>query len=203
MRMKTDEVVEKWVKINYDYGPKYCQTCMIQGHDEEQCYVVHPDLHPNRDKSEYDEGKKVEGKHNKNTNKDNDIKRKQSEQHHGRKEDEFVHNEELLLKNGEEGSSYMARRDSVTTPRLFETSIGEIRVNQGEDAVISKGPDLIDEDEEVMQQRKDTEEDEGIKFNKQEISKAGDLSPRHTNSLKNGARKGRPFIPITSTNKEQ
>lgn len=47
-----------------------------------------------------------------------------------------------------------------------------------------------------MQQRKDTEEDEDIKFNIQQISKAGDLSPRHTNSLKNGARKGRPFIPL-------
>uniref|UniRef100_M1BH23 Non-LTR retroelement reverse transcriptase n=1 Tax=Solanum tuberosum TaxID=4113 RepID=M1BH23_SOLTU len=58
MRMKTDEVVKKWVKIKYDYVPKYCQTCMIQGHDEEQCYVVHPDLHPNREKSEYDEGKR-------------------------------------------------------------------------------------------------------------------------------------------------
>ncbi|XP_049413166.1 uncharacterized protein LOC125876094 [Solanum stenotomum] len=90
MRMKTDEVVEKWMKIKYDYVPKYCQTCMIQGHDEEQCYVVHPDLHPNREKSEYDEGKKVEGKHIRNTNKDNDTKEKESEQHHGRKKDEFV-----------------------------------------------------------------------------------------------------------------
>ncbi|KAH0633248.1 hypothetical protein KY284_036034 [Solanum tuberosum] len=94
MRMKTDEVVEKWVKIKYDYVPKYCQTCMIQGHDEQQCYVVHPDLHPNREKSEYDEGKKVEGKkvegkHNRNKNIDNDTKGKESEQHHGRKE-EFV-----------------------------------------------------------------------------------------------------------------
>ncbi|KAH0639363.1 hypothetical protein KY285_035949 [Solanum tuberosum] len=325
MRMKTDEVVEKWVKIKYDYVPKYCQTCMIQGHDEQQYYVVHPDLHPNREKSEYDEGKKVEGKHNRNKNIDNDTKGKESEQHHGRKE-EFVeqkhrkwggagrnkkpakvwnkvgiatgnkfnlldsgnlvrgedqivervnetaaeqksvqskvnspgrqnsnnkeleentsnkgmdnterrstphnkhklgvdcgsitkhvetqskdlhevHNEELLLKSGEEGSSYMAIRDSVTTPRkLFETSIGEIRINQGEDAVIPKGPDLIDEEEEVLQQRKDTEEDEDIKFNIQQISKVGDLSPRHTNSLKNGAFSNETFYSITSTNKEQ
>ncbi|KAH0749082.1 hypothetical protein KY290_028314 [Solanum tuberosum] len=90
MRIKIDKVVEKWVKIKYDYVPKYCQTCMIQGHDEQQCYVVHPDLHPNREKSEYDEGKKVEGKHNRNKNIDNDTKGKENEQHHGRKEDEFV-----------------------------------------------------------------------------------------------------------------
>ncbi|KAG5624938.1 hypothetical protein H5410_010156 [Solanum commersonii] len=225
MRMKTDEVVEKWVKIKYDYVPKYCQTCMIQGHDEEQCYVVHPDLHPNREKSEYDEGK-----HIKNTNKDNDTKGKETgrnkepakvwnkvgivignklnlldsgnlvrgedqvvervnekeaeqksvqskvnslgrqnsnnkelEENTSNKDLHVVHNEELLLKSGEEGSSYMARRNSVTTPRkLFETSIGEIRVNQGKNAVIPKGPDIIDEDEEIMQQRKYTEEDEDI-----------------------------------------
>ncbi|KAH0696199.1 hypothetical protein KY290_015827 [Solanum tuberosum] len=42
MRMQNMEVVEKWIKIKYDYVPKYCRTCMIQGHNEEQCYIVHP-----------------------------------------------------------------------------------------------------------------------------------------------------------------
>lgn len=26
--------------------PKYYKTCMIQGHDEEKCYVEQPGLHP-------------------------------------------------------------------------------------------------------------------------------------------------------------
>lgn len=39
-----EEVMEKWVRIKYDYVHKYCQTCKIQGHDEEQCYVKYPEL---------------------------------------------------------------------------------------------------------------------------------------------------------------
>ncbi|KAG5572504.1 hypothetical protein H5410_062270 [Solanum commersonii] len=58
---------------------------------------------------------------------------------------------------------------------------------EGEDT--RKGPDLIEKDDEVLQHRKDTKEDEDIEYNIQQISKAGDLSPRHTNSLKYGARK--------------
>ncbi|KAG5596571.1 hypothetical protein H5410_037803 [Solanum commersonii] len=78
------EIVEKWIKIKYDYMPKYCKTCMIQGHDEEQCYVGHPELHPARQKGstwttdmqKHEQGEmkykneetakgKEEGKHNK------------------------------------------------------------------------------------------------------------------------------------------
>ncbi|KAG5605257.1 hypothetical protein H5410_026749 [Solanum commersonii] len=55
---------------------------------------------------------------------------------------------------------------------------------------IMKGPELIEEEDEVLQHRKDTEEDEDMEYNIQQISKVGDLSPRHTNSLKQGARKG-------------
>jgi len=35
MRMQNKEVVEKWITIKYDYVLKYCQTCMIQGHNED------------------------------------------------------------------------------------------------------------------------------------------------------------------------
>ncbi|KAH0742870.1 hypothetical protein KY290_030863 [Solanum tuberosum] len=50
MRLQNDEVVEKWIKIKYDYMRKYCQTCMIQGHNEQQCYVEHPESYPNKEK---------------------------------------------------------------------------------------------------------------------------------------------------------
>ncbi|KAK4733567.1 hypothetical protein R3W88_007828 [Solanum pinnatisectum] len=59
MRMRNKEVVEKWIKIKYDYVPKYCQTCMIQGHNEEQCYVVQPELHPYKEKN-HEKGKKID-----------------------------------------------------------------------------------------------------------------------------------------------
>ncbi|KAH0679661.1 hypothetical protein KY284_020746 [Solanum tuberosum] len=61
---------------------------------------------------------------------------------------------------------------------------------------IMKGPKLIEEEDEVLQHRKDTEEDEDMEYNIQQISKAGDLSPRHTNSLKQGARKGKQTLPL-------
>lgn len=35
IKQKGGEVVEKWIKIKYDYVPKYCKTCIIQGHDEQ------------------------------------------------------------------------------------------------------------------------------------------------------------------------
>lgn len=28
------EISDKWVPIKYDYMPKYCTTCMLQGHNE-------------------------------------------------------------------------------------------------------------------------------------------------------------------------
>lgn len=36
--------MEKWIKIRYDYLPKYCTTCMIQGHNVDQCFMEHPEL---------------------------------------------------------------------------------------------------------------------------------------------------------------
>ncbi|XP_049406305.1 uncharacterized protein LOC125869967 [Solanum stenotomum] len=69
MRMQNNDVAEKWIKINYDYVPKYCQTSMIQGHDEEQCYVVHPELHPYKEKSGNDRGKQIEERPSKGDNK--------------------------------------------------------------------------------------------------------------------------------------
>ncbi|KAH0669305.1 hypothetical protein KY285_023463 [Solanum tuberosum] len=59
MRMNNEEIMEKWIKIKYGYVPKYCQTCMIQGHNEEQCFVVHPELYP-KEKVGQAEGRRTE-----------------------------------------------------------------------------------------------------------------------------------------------
>lgn len=51
MRSKaTGDIKEKWIDINYDYMPKYCKRCKLQGHDEEECYVIHPELYPKKEK---------------------------------------------------------------------------------------------------------------------------------------------------------
>lgn len=72
VRKLNGEVDKKWVRIKYDYIPKYCTTCKIQGHTEEECYFLHPELYPERkpDKEKdnnkgEDKGKKVENGENK------------------------------------------------------------------------------------------------------------------------------------------
>ncbi|KAH0669080.1 hypothetical protein KY289_023573 [Solanum tuberosum] len=55
MRKQSGEITEKWITIRYDHVPKYCKNCKIQGHDEEQCYVLHTNLYPKEK-----EGKKEE-----------------------------------------------------------------------------------------------------------------------------------------------
>ncbi|KAK4713217.1 hypothetical protein R3W88_019124 [Solanum pinnatisectum] len=41
----TDEVKSKWVKVQYDYMPKYCKECCLQGDDEHNCWTIHPELY--------------------------------------------------------------------------------------------------------------------------------------------------------------
>ncbi|KAH0666514.1 hypothetical protein KY285_027720 [Solanum tuberosum] len=57
MRKKTWEIMGKWVTINYDYVPKYCKTCKLQGHNEKECYVIHPELFPQDKQTEEKEQK--------------------------------------------------------------------------------------------------------------------------------------------------
>ncbi|XP_059284937.1 uncharacterized protein LOC132038265 [Lycium ferocissimum] len=37
-------IKSKWVRINYDYLPKYCKHCKLQGHEEMECRVLNPEL---------------------------------------------------------------------------------------------------------------------------------------------------------------
>ncbi|WMV15119.1 hypothetical protein MTR67_008504 [Solanum verrucosum] len=50
MKKKTGEINEKWIIIKYDYVPKYCKTCKLQGHNEKECFIIHPELYPKEDK---------------------------------------------------------------------------------------------------------------------------------------------------------
>ncbi|KAH0669463.1 hypothetical protein KY285_023625 [Solanum tuberosum] len=49
VRKQFGEVMEKWIRIKYDYVPKYCKNCCIQGHDEQECYVIHLELYPKKE----------------------------------------------------------------------------------------------------------------------------------------------------------
>lgn len=35
MKKKNGGVAEIWIGIKFDYVPKYCKNCMIQGHNEQ------------------------------------------------------------------------------------------------------------------------------------------------------------------------
>jgi len=39
------EIILTWIK-KYDYIPKYCKTCNLQDHKEEECFIIHPELRP-------------------------------------------------------------------------------------------------------------------------------------------------------------
>ncbi|KAH0720015.1 hypothetical protein KY284_005045 [Solanum tuberosum] len=43
MKTKAGEIREKWITIKYDYVPKYCKSCKLQGHNEQECFAIHPE----------------------------------------------------------------------------------------------------------------------------------------------------------------
>ncbi|KAK4343220.1 hypothetical protein RND71_039036 [Anisodus tanguticus] len=46
--MNGEEMETSSYKIRYDFLPKYCTTCMLQGHDLQGCWKEHPELQPER-----------------------------------------------------------------------------------------------------------------------------------------------------------
>lgn len=67
IKKKSDEIV--WITIKYDYLPKYCKNCKLQGHNEKDCFVLHPKLYPKEeDLNTGVEDKKEEVREEKNIN---------------------------------------------------------------------------------------------------------------------------------------
>uniref|UniRef100_M1B5Y0 Uncharacterized protein n=1 Tax=Solanum tuberosum TaxID=4113 RepID=M1B5Y0_SOLTU len=267
LKRSDGEVVEKWIKIKYDYMPKYCQTCMIQGHDEQQCYVEHPELHPNREKITTGEGetdrkkleqRKLEEKINIGANtfveadrgrggsndkrwegEDRADRFQEGKQNKGgpsKKKINQVWNKvgaittnkfEALNKEGTETLEQEQLKNKegndITTKQWVEDTFslldrsghqkkgneekGEPNAKEGksksEMAEISsetESPELaaalreISEDQINNMQERD--EDEEMEENIQQISRAGDLSPRHVNSLKREFKKGKAIMPL-------
>lgn len=48
--------------IKYDYLPKYCKECKLQGHDELECWKLHLELVENKADNKQGRGGIVEGK---------------------------------------------------------------------------------------------------------------------------------------------
>ncbi|XP_070020060.1 uncharacterized protein [Nicotiana sylvestris] len=44
----TGDIRTEWVTIKYDYLPKYCKECKLQGHDVFECWKIHPELMASR-----------------------------------------------------------------------------------------------------------------------------------------------------------
>nr|XP_033512783.1 uncharacterized protein LOC117277460 [Nicotiana tomentosiformis] len=40
----TGVVRTEWVRIQYNLLPKYCKACRLQGHNEFECWCLHPEL---------------------------------------------------------------------------------------------------------------------------------------------------------------
>ncbi|XP_016546560.2 uncharacterized protein LOC107846788 [Capsicum annuum] len=79
VKKQNKEVSEKWITIKYDYVPKYCKTFMIQGHNEQQCYMEHPELYPKKEEAENQKGKE-EANNNEEDNKQQETKDSKKEE---------------------------------------------------------------------------------------------------------------------------
>lgn len=61
----TREIRTKWVKIQYDFVPKYCKECRLQGHDAIDCWRLHPELVSHDKEKQATTGNVVEKEKNK------------------------------------------------------------------------------------------------------------------------------------------
>ncbi|KAG5632480.1 hypothetical protein H5410_004197 [Solanum commersonii] len=49
----TGHIEYKWIKVQYDYIPKYSEECCLQGNDDYGCWTIHPELEE-KEESEVD-----------------------------------------------------------------------------------------------------------------------------------------------------
>lgn len=48
----TGHIEYKWIKVQYDYIPKYSKECCLQGNDEYGCWTIHPELYDTKGEGE-------------------------------------------------------------------------------------------------------------------------------------------------------
>lgn len=60
----TSKVRIEWVKVQYDYIPKYCKECKLQGHNEEACWRFHMELFVQSEKDKQNTNAKGDANNN-------------------------------------------------------------------------------------------------------------------------------------------
>lgn len=65
-----------------DYNPKYCKNCKLQGHNKKDCFVIHPELYPKKEKKEGEEQK---------LDQNNEEDKKKQNQQRGNQREERTH----------------------------------------------------------------------------------------------------------------
>ncbi|KAH0712380.1 hypothetical protein KY289_008339 [Solanum tuberosum] len=88
VRKLSGEVVEKWVRIKYDHVPKYCTNCRLQGHNEHECYVLHPELYPKKmEEIEKELGDRQNGRANRTVSEEKETQMGNQREMDGNKEE--------------------------------------------------------------------------------------------------------------------
>ncbi|XP_060216757.1 uncharacterized protein LOC132644199 [Lycium barbarum] len=73
------EIKSKWIKIQYDYLPKYCRHCKLEGHGEIECRALNLELEKQFKEQIEKDNKKTETTINqpKNKEKEEDLQKKE------------------------------------------------------------------------------------------------------------------------------
>ncbi|KAH0743369.1 hypothetical protein KY290_031362 [Solanum tuberosum] len=177
MRKQSGEVTEKWITIRYDHVPKYCKTCKIQGHDEEQCYVLNPNLYPKENvekEEEMEKGGESSGK-GENTEGGRGVG---GGRQGGGKTEQIRHKKNI--QHDQEG---------ITTGNNFgalndQEECGE---TQGGQKVRVKGIETKKWVEEVFQKTSKIDEGNSIKNTEEKINRVDDEETAGSESFKNSA----------------
>ncbi|KAF3643159.1 hypothetical protein FXO37_22128 [Capsicum annuum] len=179
MRKKTGKVVEKWIHIKYDYMPKYCKKCKLQGHNENECYVIHLDLYPKDDREEGEKQDKMKPQKEKDADDGKEI----SEDQNDKKNDKRSNSQET-------GDSFSYQAEEIND---LDSKAHDVEVADNNLQIIAKfEPEVLKIQrltQKEKQQKKDREEDVDMHANIDQIRRDGDLSPRQIGQLKEKNRK--------------
>ncbi|KAF3676742.1 hypothetical protein FXO38_04149 [Capsicum annuum] len=200
IKKKSGEIVAKWITIKYDYLPKYCKNCKLQGHNEKECFVLHPYLYSkdedDNDKEDIKETKRTT-QHKKEVTRANiaaqvveDIQGTHVTKKTDGKVMEIVeavdsYQEQQHQKTKESGNKEKEPPDdhhrANSEMDAEESSTGHQNSSTKEVEQVSKR-DMIQEDKEV--ERNEEEDEEDLQENIKEVGAKGDLSPRHVRKLR-------------------
>uniref|UniRef100_A0A0V0IVW8 Putative ovule protein n=1 Tax=Solanum chacoense TaxID=4108 RepID=A0A0V0IVW8_SOLCH len=174
MKSKIGEIREKWITIKYGYVPKYYKSCKLQGHNEQECFVIHLELYQ-RGEGENQKTKKKERdkgiqrldtftqKEQENPTINNDFQEQRGEKGYGRGRQ--------MAKGGAEKVWYprpkQTRTNEVTTTNKF----GALEGGHKEESHKERDSDKKDEEKgtQVEEQVQDTTQHE-TNNNKKEVN---------------------------------